>query len=93
VSFTVQRGEIFALLGPNGAGKTTILEILEGFRARDAGLVEVLGYDPGKRATARALRERIGLVLRDIAVEPYLTVCETTAATRVTTRRRGTLTR
>jgi ABC-2 type transport system ATP-binding protein len=79
VSFTVARGEIFALLGPNGAGKTTTLEILEGFRTRDAGRAEVLGIDPGDRATARALRERIGLVLQDIAVEPYLTVRETVA--------------
>jgi len=79
VSFTVRRGEIFALLGPNGAGKTTILEILEGFRTRDAGQVDVLGIDPGDRATGRALRERIGLVLQDIAVEPYLTVRETVA--------------
>ncbi len=79
VSFTVERGEIFALLGPNGAGKTTTLEILEGFRSRDAGRVEVLGYDPGVRDSGRALRERIGLVLQDIAVEPYLTVRETVA--------------
>ncbi|MEY9962507.1 ABC-2 type transport system ATP-binding protein [Streptacidiphilus sp. MAP12-16] len=76
-SFTVTRGEIFALLGPNGAGKTTTLEILEGFRARDSGRVEVLGRDPGDRAEGRWLRERIGLVLQDIAVEPYLTVRET----------------
>ena len=64
VSFTVRHGEIFALLGPNGAGKTTTLEILEGFRTRDAGLAEVLGADPGDRSEARALRERIGLVLQ-----------------------------
>ena len=79
VGFTVGYGEIVALLGPNGAGKTTTLEILEGFRTRDAGRAEVLGIDPGARATARALRERVGLVLQDIAVEPYLTVRETIA--------------
>jgi ABC-2 type transport system ATP-binding protein len=79
ISFSVGAGEIFALLGPNGAGKTTTLEILEGFRARDAGRAEVLGLDPGARATGRELRERIGLVLQDIAVEPYLTVRETIA--------------
>ena len=79
ISFTVGAGEIFALLGPNGAGKTTTLEILEGFRKRDAGRAEVLGLDPGDRATGRELRERIGLVLQDIAVEPYLTVRETIA--------------
>ncbi|PIM69862.1 ABC transporter [Streptomyces sp. JV178] len=79
VSLTVEHGEIFALLGRNGAGKTTTMEILEGFRTRDGGHVEVLGLDPGDRSTARALRERIGLVLQDIAVEPYLTVRETIA--------------
>ncbi|MEU5639982.1 ABC transporter ATP-binding protein [Streptomyces milbemycinicus] len=79
VSFTVAHGEIFALLGPNGAGKTTTLEILEGFRARDAGRVGVLGLDPSDPAVGRRLRERIGLVLQDIAVEPYLTVRETVA--------------
>ena len=79
VSFAVTAGEIFALLGPNGAGKTTTLEILEGFRRQDAGRAEVLGYDPGNRSTGRALREQIGLVLQDVAVEPYLTVRETLA--------------
>jgi ABC-2 type transport system ATP-binding protein len=79
VSFTVGRGEIVALLGPNGAGKTTTLEILEGFRMRDAGVAQVLGLDPADRSSARELRERTGLVLQDIAVEPYLTVRETIA--------------
>jgi ABC-2 type transport system ATP-binding protein len=79
VGFTVGYGEIVALLGPNGAGKTTTLEILEGFRTRDGGTAEVLSYDPGERSSARELRERTGLVLQDIAVEPYLTVRETIA--------------
>jgi ABC-2 type transport system ATP-binding protein len=79
VSFSVGPGEIVALLGPNGAGKTTTLEILEGFRARDGGQVQVLGLDPGDKSAARELRERTGLVLQDIAVEPYLTVRETIA--------------
>jgi ABC-2 type transport system ATP-binding protein len=79
ISFSVQRGETVALLGPNGAGKTTTLEILEGFRARDGGVAEVLGLDPGDRSGARQLRERTGLVLQEVGVEPYLTVRETIA--------------
>jgi ABC-2 type transport system ATP-binding protein len=74
VSFDVERGEVFALLGPNGAGKTTAIEILEGLRARDAGSVEVLGVDPGNRRTQRWLRDRLGVVLQELAVEPVLTV-------------------
>lgn len=46
VDFTARRGEVLGLLGPNGAGKTTTIEILEGFRMRSAGRVEVLGTDP-----------------------------------------------
>jgi ABC-2 type transport system ATP-binding protein len=76
VSFEVAAGEVFALLGPNGAGKTSTIEILEGLRERDAGRVEVLGYDPAQRSTSRALRERLGIVLQELAVEPFLTVRE-----------------
>jgi len=77
VSFTVSYGEIFSLLGPNGAGKTTTLEILEGYRRKDAGNVVVAGFDPGDRRSGRQLREQIGIVLQELAVEPNLTVRET----------------
>ncbi|HEY3833959.1 MAG TPA: ABC transporter ATP-binding protein [Acidimicrobiia bacterium] len=76
VSFEVGHGEVFALLGPNGAGKTTTVEILEGFRERDGGTVRVLDVDPFERSTQRALRERLGIVLQECAVEPFLTVRE-----------------
>jgi ABC-2 type transport system ATP-binding protein len=74
VSFDVSQGEVFALLGPNGAGKTTIIEILEGFRDRSAGEVETLGVDPANRQTQRWLRTRIGVVLQELAVEPFYSV-------------------
>jgi ABC-2 type transport system ATP-binding protein len=76
VSFTVGFGEIFSLLGPNGAGKTTTMEILEGYRRQDAGNVVVAGFNPSDRRTGRQLREQIGIVLQDLAVEPNLTVRE-----------------
>ncbi|MHB1711808.1 MAG: ABC transporter ATP-binding protein [Acidimicrobiales bacterium] len=71
------RGEIFALLGPNGAGKTTTVEILEGFRHRDAGDVSVLGCDP--ELQRNQINGRIGIVLQSTGVDPYLTVAETVA--------------
>ena len=74
IDLQIGRGEIFALLGPNGAGKTTTLEILEGFRERSAGEVEVLGVDPQRGD--RAWRDRIGIVLQDSFPEPELTVRE-----------------
>jgi ABC-2 type transport system ATP-binding protein len=75
VSFEVGQGEVFALLGPNGAGKTTIVEILEGFRNRTSGDVEVLGHDPARHE--RDFRARIGIVLQSTGIDPYLTVAET----------------
>ena len=74
VSFEVNEGEVFALLGPNGAGKTTTVEILEGFRHRTGGRVETLGVDPADRTTQRWLRTRIGVVLQELAIEPYYSV-------------------
>jgi ABC-2 type transport system ATP-binding protein len=62
VSFTARRGEVVALLGPNGAGKTTTIEILEGFRMRSAGDVQVLGVDPA--SGGESWRARFGVVLQ-----------------------------
>jgi ABC-2 type transport system ATP-binding protein len=75
ISFEIAEGEVFGLLGPNGAGKTTTVEILEGYRARDGGEVEVLGFDPAH--STRAFRERIGVVLQQSQLWPTLTVAET----------------
>src|SRR5437764_6379312 len=74
ISFEVERGEVFGLLGPNGAGKTTTVEILEGYRKRDAGEVEVLGTDPAD--AGGDWRERIGVVLQSSAMYETLTVAE-----------------
>jgi ABC-2 type transport system ATP-binding protein len=75
IDLTVRTGEVFAFLGPNGAGKTTTVEILEGYRERSSGAIEVLGVDP--KDGDRAWRERIGIVLQECRVEPLLTVRET----------------
>ena len=78
VDLSIPAGEIFALLGPNGAGKTTTVEILEGFRNRDAGQVSILGFDPKNQGrAAREWRNRIGIVLQSAADAGDLTVIET----------------
>ena len=74
ITFEIGEGEVFGLLGPNGAGKTTTVEILEGYRRRDAGDVTVLGVDPARDGSA--WRERIGIVLQSSAMYPNLTVAE-----------------
>jgi len=75
VDFEIEEGEVFGLLGPNGAGKTTTVEILEGYRKRDAGEVSVLGHDPERPGPE--FRERIGVVLQQSELWPNLTVQET----------------
>jgi ABC-2 type transport system ATP-binding protein len=77
ISFEIRGGEVFSLLGPNGAGKTTTIEILEGYRRRDSGSVEVLGVDPAH--PTREWRARIGVVLQSSAMYENLTVRESLA--------------
>jgi ABC-2 type transport system ATP-binding protein len=75
ISFEIREGEVFGLLGPNGAGKTTTVEILEGYRRRDDGAIDVLGFDPQRFELG--FRERIGVVLQQSQLLPNLTVAET----------------
>ena len=75
ITFHIKEGEVFGLLGPNGAGKTTTVEILEGYRERDGGRVDVLGFDPAR--AEEAYRERIGVVLQQSQLFSNLTVAET----------------
>ncbi|KAB8194929.1 ATP-binding cassette domain-containing protein [Nonomuraea phyllanthi] len=75
IDLDIRQGEVFAILGPNGAGKSTTVEILEGYRTRDAGEVSVLGTDPGR--PTRAWRARLGIVLQTANDAAELTVRET----------------
>ncbi|MXZ31402.1 MAG: ABC transporter ATP-binding protein [Acidimicrobiia bacterium] len=49
---------VTGLLGANGAGKTTLLTLILGLRKRDAGLLDVLGADPG--TAGPEVRQRLG---------------------------------
>jgi ABC-2 type transport system ATP-binding protein len=55
VSFTVEKGEIFALLGPNGAGKTTTIRLMLDIFKPEKGTVSILG---GPMSEAK--KDRIG---------------------------------
>lgn len=74
VDFDIARGETFALLGPNGAGKSTTIEILEGYRLRTSGEVDVLGADPG--TAGLAWKSRLGIVLQSAGQPGVMTVRE-----------------
>ena len=74
VSFQVEQGEVFGLLGPNGAGKTSTVEMLEGLRSPDRGIVRVCGLNPEE--SGNAFKERIGAVLQSTALPDKLRVDE-----------------
>jgi len=75
ISFSVNRGEIFAFLGPNGAGKTTTVEMLECLRKPTSGKAFVLGLDIAK--DQMAIKRKTGVLPQDFYTYERLTVKET----------------
>ncbi|WP_255087532.1 ATP-binding cassette domain-containing protein [Synechococcus sp. Tobar12-5m-g] len=71
LNLQVPRGTLYGLLGPNGAGKTTALRILCTLLAPDAGSVRVAGLDA--LAQPRAVRELLGYVAQEVAIDKILT--------------------
>ena len=68
LTLSAAHGEVTGILGPNGAGKTTTIEICEGYRRPDQGVVRVLGLDPVR--DAKALRPRVGVMLQSGGIPP-----------------------
>jgi ABC-2 type transport system ATP-binding protein len=61
VSFSVNRGSVFALIGHNGAGKTTIINCILDLVHADGGEVSIMGVDhrdPASRIRVGYLPER-----------------------------------
>ncbi len=71
LSLEVKDGEIFGFLGPNGAGKTTTILMLVTLITPSGGMARVAGYDVVRQPAK--VREAIGYVSQDIAVDEYLT--------------------
>jgi lipooligosaccharide transport system ATP-binding protein len=74
LSFDIAEGECFGLLGPNGAGKSTMIKIIYGVLQRTGGDLSVLGLDPAQGY--RRLRQQIGVVLQEDALDEALNVEE-----------------
>src|SRR3989338_3461694 len=74
VSFSVQKGEIFAFLGPNGAGKTTTIRMLTTMLRPDFGSVRINGFDPVKQQ--HDVRASFGIVFQDFSLDNELTALE-----------------
>jgi ABC-2 type transport system ATP-binding protein len=70
LSLAVPQGSLYGLLGPNGAGKTTTLRILATLLAPSSGRVRVAGLDA--LADPRGVRERLGYVAQEVALDKIL---------------------
>lgn len=71
VSFTIDKGSIFALLGSNGAGKTTVIKILSTLLKSDGGSAVINGFDVA--TNGENVRECISLTGQFVAVDEVLT--------------------
>ena len=74
VDLQVREHEIFGILGPNGAGKTTTLEIIEGLREPDAGVITIAGIDVVDNPAA--VKRVIGVQLQTTAMFDRLSARE-----------------
>lgn len=71
ISFDIPAGIVFGLLGPNGAGKTTTVEMLEGIKQPDAGVILYKGKPLGK-----AFKREAGIMFQHTTLQDYITVRE-----------------
>jgi ribose transport system ATP-binding protein len=62
ISFRVKRGEILGFAGLVGAGRTEIMQLIYGYRRKDAGRVFVRGKEVRIRSTRDAVKNGIALI-------------------------------
>ena len=71
LSIDIDAGILFGILGPNGAGKSTLIKILATLVEPNSGKVFINNINLIKNP--RKIRELIGYVAQDIALDKILT--------------------
>jgi ABC-2 type transport system ATP-binding protein len=74
ISFSVEKGDIFAFLGPNGAGKTTTIRMLTTMLKPTSGEILLNGFNPVK--DSNGARHSFGIVFQDPSLDDELTAFE-----------------
>lgn len=74
IDFSIAQRTCFGFLGVNGAGKTTTMKMIYCRIARTSGELTVLGMDAANRP--KAIKQRIGVVVQETALDPELSVIE-----------------
>lgn len=78
ITFSVERGSIFAIMGGSGCGKSTLLKHLVGLLAPHRGTVAYDGIDywAADEATRAQLRSRLGMLFQSAALWSSMTLLE-----------------
>ena len=71
LSMEIPAGTLFGILGPNGAGKSTLIKILATLIEPDSGEISINNINLIKNS--RQIRELIGYVAQDVALDKILT--------------------
>ena len=71
LSKEIPAGTLFGILGPNGAGKSTLIKILATLIEPDSGEISINNINLIKNS--RQIRELIGYVAQDVALDKILT--------------------
>ena len=71
LSMEIPAGTLFGILGPNGAGKSTLIKILATLIEPDSGEIFINNINLIKNS--RQIRELIGYVAQDVALDKILT--------------------
>jgi ABC-2 type transport system ATP-binding protein len=74
ISFSIEKGEIFAFLGPNGAGKSTTIKMLTTLLQPTRGTMILDGHDPVEKPDD--VRRSFGIVFQDPSLDDELTAYE-----------------
>lgn len=74
ISFSVEKGQIFAFLGPNGAGKTTTIKMFTTLLKPTSGKILINGFDPVTNSDD--VRCSFGIIFQDPSLDDELTAFE-----------------
>ncbi len=80
INLRIRAGETVALVGATGAGKSTLISLLVRFYDPVAGSISIGGHDLRDFAP-KTLRQKIGIVLQDVLIEPDTVLANITLAT------------
>lgn len=82
VSFSVQRGEIFAVIGPNGAGKTSLINSINGFYRPQTGRIRLDSRDISDLPPYQRAQLGISRTFQNIALYTNATTLDNLMAAR-----------